>query len=219
MYEFMSIAEEQHTALTLCLLLLSYLIACSLSAALCSRGCCIPGRQGCLSIEGCPSYPAAPGKAKGWKEGYHPSPAWQKLETRSLYSAAEVMSKSDRDGNKVEISLTHFAGTWWGWILPSPWSPAQLSPTCPLKELRAHSSLRWGIILAGFKWVLYFGIRFCASRSGLQAVTSTFIKPNFKPPRLYGEILPTSDHEERETRDFNVAKTNCQCMRNMHRKI
>ena len=65
MYEFMKIEDEQHTALTLCLLLLSRLIACSLSAALRSRRCRIPGGQGRLGMAGMPVPPGRPGEGQG----------------------------------------------------------------------------------------------------------------------------------------------------------
>lgn len=49
-----------------------------------------------------------------------------------------------------------------------------------------------------------------------KAVTSTFIKPNFKmsPWLSVLGILPSGDHEEQETRDPNTAKTYRQHMRN-----
>jgi len=57
MYEFMKMEDEQHTALTLCLLFLSRLIACSLAAAPCPSSA--------LARQGCPAHPAAMGKGLG----------------------------------------------------------------------------------------------------------------------------------------------------------
>lgn len=140
MYEFMKIEDEQHTALTLCLFLLSRLIACSLSAALRAGRCCIPAGRAALAWWG---HPATPGTARGLRWEISPLPP-----SRKQHNTAEVMSKRDRDGKKVEICFTQAPGAQGRGQTPaiSP-KPSRPLPNMPAVGAEGSFTPLWPIAL------------------------------------------------------------------------
>lgn len=184
----MKIEDEQRTALTLCLLLLSRLIACSLSAALRRRRDARPTRP--------------PRGRSGAGVGNHPSPARHKAGSRlpAQHRRGDVSEwqKWGKGGNKPytprwrrgaradsrhlpeaqHSSPQHGRCRSWGLIHPSG-TYRSLSRQC-LNELRIRGS---DTVSRGLAY---------------KAVTSTLIQPDSKPPpRLQGE---SSLHEERPWR-------------------